>query len=376
MSVYKRGKVYWYTFIRKGKRFQASTRQANRQVALDIESKRKSDLAKGDVGLAEKKPAPLLKDYAQQFIDSVQVHCKEKPKTIEFYAQQLRRLLEFEPLANAPLDKIDEGLIEAFVQYRIRKVSPASVNRALATLRKLLRLARKWKHLDSVPEVTQLPGERIREFVLSYKDEQRYLVAAPQPLRDVAMLILDTGFRLGEALNLQWKDVHFDPLAGAKFGFIHVPRGKSKNAKRNISLTARVRVMLEGRSKNGSEWVFAKPDDVPMLVSSLDHIHAEIREALQFDSEFVLHSLRHTMLTRLGEAGADSFTIMKIAGHSSITISQRYVHPTPEAMERAIERLDSMNQKALTEGQKPQDQPRPSSNSTTVPEEALVGSMG
>src|SRR5437764_14887905 len=55
--------------------------------------------------------------------------------------------------------------------------------------------------------------------------------------------------------------------------------------------------------------------------------------------DFVIHSLRHTMLTRLGESGVDAFTIMGIAGHSSITVSQRYVHPTPEAVERTFERL-------------------------------------
>jgi hypothetical protein len=45
------------------------------------------------------------------------------------------------------------------------------------------------------------------------------------------------------------------------------------------------------------------------------------------------------MLTRLGESGVDAFTIMRIAGHSSIVVSQRYIHPTPEAVERAFERL-------------------------------------
>ena len=49
------------------------------------------------------------------------------------------------------------------------------------------------------------------------------------------------------------------------------------------------------------------------------------------------------MLTRLGESGADAFTIMRIAGHSSVTVSQRYVHPSPESMERAFERLDMLN---------------------------------
>jgi hypothetical protein len=47
------------------------------------------------------------------------------------------------------------------------------------------------------------------------------------------------------------------------------------------------------------------------------------------------------MLTRLGEAGADAFTIMKIAGHSSITMSQRYVHPTAGQVDRTIERLET-----------------------------------
>ena len=45
------------------------------------------------------------------------------------------------------------------------------------------------------------------------------------------------------------------------------------------------------------------------------------------------------MLTRLGESGVDAFTIMRIAGHSSVIVSQRYVHPSSEAVERAFERL-------------------------------------
>jgi len=45
------------------------------------------------------------------------------------------------------------------------------------------------------------------------------------------------------------------------------------------------------------------------------------------------------MLTRLGLAGADVFTIKKIAGHSSVKVSERYVHPSSESNERAIERM-------------------------------------
>ena len=55
------------------------------------------------------------------------------------------------------------------------------------------------------------------------------------------------------------------------------------------------------------------------------------RVAAKPGTDFVIHSLRHTMLTRLGEAGADAFAIMRIARYSSMTVPQRYVHPSPES---------------------------------------------
>ena len=60
------------------------------------------------------------------------------------------------------------------------------------------------------------------------------------------------------------------------------------------------------------------------LATSLNHRHST---ELKLERDFVLHSLRHTMLTRLGEAGVDAFTIMGIAEDSSVTVSQKYVHP-------------------------------------------------
>ena len=103
--------------------------------------------------------------------------------------------------------------------------------------------------------------------------------------------------------------------------------------------------MLTKRKKaaRGARYVFPGEDGGPCLVSSLDHQHAAVRKLLKLPKTFVVHSLRHTMLTRLGEAGVDAFTIMKAAGHSDIKVSARYVHPSPETMERAFEKLDEMN---------------------------------
>ena len=110
-------------------------------------------------------------------------------------------------------------------------------------------------------------------------------------------------------------------------------------------LTQRVQALLEMRHEQQCKpkdgWVFP----TPTKSGRLDSLKSQHAKALK-DSNvkpFVLYSLRHTMLTRLGEAGADAFAIQKIAGHSSILVSQRYVHPTPERLESAFAALEAYN---------------------------------
>jgi len=342
MAIYRRGRVYWYSFVFQGQRIQESTEQGNPQVARQMEAAHKTALAKGEAGIFERGPAPSLKEFAQRFIDMIQVRCAAKPKAVEFYGQQLARLLEFVPLANARLSAIDESLVEAFVQHRSRQVAPASVNRALATLSRLLHLAQEWREIDRVPRIRLLPGEHNREFVLSREQETAYLEVAPRPLRDLAALILDTGLRVGEALSLEWRDVHLEPANGTSRGYIHIGEGKSRFARRNVPLTERARVTLAQRTSQccSSRCVFAEAAKRPMRVSSLDHAHKKLREALRLPTAFVLHLLRYSYGSRLGEAGADAFTIIRPVGHSSVRVSQRYVHPTPEALERAVHSLE------------------------------------
>jgi integrase len=347
MAVYKQkgSKFWWYKFTWKGEAVRRSTKQTNKRVAEQIEAAQKTSLAKGEVGIVEREPAPTLKQFSGRFMHAVSIRCAEKPRTVEFYREKLNRLLEYPAMASAALDAIDEALIEEYVQQRRKLVAPATVNRQLATLRRALRLAHEWKVIDRLPRIRLLQGERTREFVLSREQEPVYLNATPEPLKDLALLMLDTGLRDGEALALKWPDLHLKPAPTAKFGYLQVWKGKSAKARRTVSLTARVREMLTGRSKeSSSEFVFPGRGGNPILVTSLDHQHAKVRDLLKMPEDFVVHSLRHTMLTRLGLLGVDAFTIMKIAGHSSITVSQRYVHPSPESVESAFEKLEMSNQ--------------------------------
>jgi integrase len=160
-----------------------------------------------------------------------------------------------------------------------------------------------------------------------------------------------------EALHLEWADITLAPVNGARFGFLRVREGKSKNARGIIPLTDRAAAMLRERERSkASGFVFANREGKPYLGTSINHLHRGAcvpkvkgkRRAI-FPADFVLHSLRHTMLTRLGESGVDAFTIMRIAGYSSIVVSKRYIHPTPEAVERAFERLQLSGDFAVIE---------------------------
>ncbi len=52
------------------------------------------------------------------------------------------------------------------------------------------------------------------------------------------------------------------------------------------------------------------------------------------------HDLRHTFATRLVLSGVDLVTVSKLLGHSSIHMTMRYSHPTPEALKKAVSTLD------------------------------------
>jgi integrase len=352
--------IWWVRHVDAAGRLRRE-KAGTKSAAQDLYHKRKQQALEG-LKLPEKlrrAVPPSLSGFSKRFLQAIGTRCAGKPRTVKFYAEQVKRLLEYDPLANARLNDIDEALVESYVQYRSsnfvrrwtkegvkvaaeRRVSPSTVNRALATLRRLMRLAQEWRVIDRVPRIRLVTGERNRDYVLSYGQEKTYLEFAPQPLRDIAMLVLDTGLRIGEALALEWRDVHLTPN-GSQWGYIQVRVGKSSNARRAVPLTRRAHAMLAQR-RAASETLFVFADNRNVLhVSSLDHLHAKTRNTLKFSPEFVLHSLRHTYLTRLGLAGVEAFTIMKLAGHSSVTVSQRYVHPTPQAMEDAVARLDNMN---------------------------------
>jgi integrase len=226
----------------------------------------------------------------------------------------------------------------------------STANNSLSVLRRALDLAVEWSVIDKAVKIKTLPGERRRERVITPEEEARYLAAATEPLASIASVLADTGMRPEECFRLCWNQVTW---ANGRNGVLLVTRGKTAAARRVIPMTHRVRNVLEshwnatGKPQEG--WVWPAPTRSGHIEpSSLREQHAKTFKTITEESAkrqqkpgrpFVLYSFRHTFLTRLGESGCDVWTLARIAGHSSITVSSRYVHPPEDAVLIVMSRL-------------------------------------
>jgi len=201
----------------------------------------------------------------------------------------------------------------------------------LRVLRRIFHLAVEWGELDTVPKINLMSGERHREYVLQPADEVRYLAAAPVLLADIATVLIDSGMRPEECFRSKWGNVHW---TNGRHGSILITHGKTKAARRSLPLTLRVRMILQRRWEDAKKpqdgWIWPAPTkNGHVEPSTLKKQHKGALKTSKL-SPFVLYSLRHTFLTRLGASGCDVWTLARIAGHSSIAMSYRYVHPSED----------------------------------------------
>jgi integrase len=273
--IYKRGKTYWYEFVFNGRRYRGTTDIPvgrgipgdipPKEKAKQIENAKRHKLAMEAAGIPQPDPPPMFSDFSTRFIKWVSAQRAEKPRTVAFYRTRVGLLQKFDALKNARLDEVNGQLIAQYVEWRKgcartkvickksgleyaaanRNVTVCAINRELAVLRRMLRVAREWSLLSTVPVIHLLPGERQSDRILTHTEEDIYLTGAPLQLRQFATIALDTGMRPEEILRLRWENVHFEPVGDARFGYLHNPYGKTAKARRNLPMTARVKALLE-----------------------------------------------------------------------------------------------------------------------------------
>ena len=150
-------------------------------------------------------PSPRLADFAYgEFAFWCKNEYKDRPLTYERYMHSIKASAEF--LGKKTLEVIDPGLVEKYKLHRRQSprknardgwlVSSAAINRGLATLRILFNFAIRLGEAtrNPVKGVKFLPESNRHMRVLT-AEEERYFSAASPLLRDLAVLILQTGMR-------------------------------------------------------------------------------------------------------------------------------------------------------------------------------------
>jgi integrase len=360
-------KYYRVKFQFKGEIIHKCTRATDAKTARSIESTIRAELAKGNWGILERKPAPTLKEFlTKDFLPFTRTRFAGKAKSCEYYEYGADRLITSD-LAGVRITEITGKHATQFAA-RNSTLAASTINCGLRTLRRALNLAFEWGKLEKPVRIPLAKGERQRNRVLNDAEVALYLDKCRQPWRDAATLILGTGMRPGEVYGLRWEFV----LLNGTAGLIQVSEGKSKAARRILPMIPDVYRMLKARhEKQGCPakgWVFptgAKEGHLEQGTAKTQHsaaiaqVNAETKKTnakLEKAGESLLplplpafepYVMRHTALTRMAPF-CDAFTLARIAGHSSITITQRYCHPQADAVQAAFSKFG--NRELVTEG--------------------------
>jgi integrase len=194
--------------------------------------------------------------------------------------------------------------------------------------------------------------------VVSHEEQQRYLAAANSLLRDVARLIVETGMRPEEVYTIQRENVHLDRR------YVFVPSGKTKFARRNVPLTEEaLRILKRRLTQAKGPYLFPRRQDPDKPLTTVRKAHQAALRKANIRPRFRLYDLRHTFGSLSAMAQVDLPTLKELMGHSNISTTMRYVHPTPEHKREAVRKLERYNVEqmfAMHEGQleSPQKSPQ------------------
>jgi integrase len=265
---------------------------------------------------------------------------KARKKTIAEYgriAERLKRAFG----ADTPLPALTAAKISAWRAAKMsalsertgRQLSPASINRPLAVLRHLLKVAHEeWGLLADVPRVRLEKESQGRLRWLTKEEASRLLAAAAKSknadLHDLVVVALYTGLRQSELLGLTWERVD------RSRGVIRLEITKS-GKRREVPFGRAVDDVFARRQRAAgtvfprSKWnSYRTAFETTVRVAGLDDFH--------------WHDLRHTYASWLVQAGRPLVEVKDLLGHATLAMTMRYAHLAPEHLRQAVAVLDEI----------------------------------
>lgn len=243
-----------------------------------------------------------------------------------------------------PIASIDRDAIDAYQRDRMADgVTNATINRAVALVRRMLNYAVDRKHLRTNPiaRVEMLEESPARRPVLEASEERTLIEAcSPEWLRFLVRVLLATGCRVGEVLALTYRDVDLDR------GVLVIRRSKS-GASRDVPIHPSIASDLRRGRGTADAAVIVKPDGKRPTLSGAGQAfrRAVARctdERLPADkrirqADLRVHDLRHVFTVRALASGLTAFEVARVLGHKDTTmISRTYGDVTPERIKALV----------------------------------------
>ena len=232
---------------------------------------------------------------------------------------------------------------KTFSDYRATRPDDAraTVNRVLQMVRAAFRLAHKHRVLARVPYVEILSeAGNARQGFFEAEQLEKVIEHLPGDLRDFTRFGSITGMRRGEIASLRWSDVDGDTL---KLAAEHSKNGQA----RVIPLAGEVGEIIKRRKaarrveRDGviglSEYVFHRDGETGPL--------GEFRKAwktackLAGVSGRLFHDLRRTAVRNLTRKGVPQVVAMRISGHKTVSMFQRYNIVSTDDISTALEKV-------------------------------------
>jgi integrase len=325
-----------------------------RTTAEEFISKVRQEAREGRLNLPKRRKVPLtLAGAAPLYLDRLR---EEGGKEIDRKRQRLEQCLipflgelQIDRITSSDIDRYKKHRLSQPVQTRKKPVpgqpqamnKPATINRELATLSHLLNKAVEWGWTERQPaKIRKLKEDNGRIVYLSEVQAAALLEGARsdqnRQIYPFILIGLRTGMRKSEILAIRREHVNLDARS------IYVPAAKAGARTQPISadLASFLAEYMDTLPK-GTPWLF--PSVGAEEGHTVDVRKAFVRAvtAAGLDpKQVVRHTLRHTAITHLVQAGVDLPTVKRISGHKTMAMVERYAHQSGSHIAEAMDKLD------------------------------------
>lgn len=310
-----------------------------RQQVEDSIAKIRTEAREGRLNLPKgRKTAFSFQEAAEKYLKKL---AEENGKDMKQKTYQLNlHLIPF--FRDISLAKINSSDIERYKKHRLtQQVASGTINRELSVISHILNKATEWKWLEHKPcNIKKFKEEKSRITYLTTEQMSALLNIAKKDenvhIYPFMMIGLFTSMRRMEILSIKLENIDL------KKRVIYIP--KAKAGAREQPITQQLADFLKSyinSAKPGQIWLFPTTKSRTGYVTCIEKAFRRVVKTAGLDpKQIVRHTLRHTAITHLVQAGVDLPTVQRISGHKTLQMVVRYSHQNGEHIQTAMNALE------------------------------------